>query len=256
MSTFYVRARRSKSMGIYTNQVSAAPMSMNALRDAILLNNAGVRFLQCGDLEYSLHSFQRAISSVKLSSTIASEEKPLKLCNEEVSNDSLGSCQYHHEEEPMCNTMHQLDGLKNDISFIYNRPLLITTEVSIQSAEQLNSLMLSTSTYIVFNFALACHVCGKLCGKEEYLTRASRFYQLTLKVLASAEAACCSLNQDSMHPMLQCVTLNNLAQLRYEQCDYKTCQIYIHAMHVHFLMNAECLNAFLDAEEIEEIMLV
>lgn len=228
---------------------------MNPLRDAILLNNAGVRLLNRGSVEHALHSFQCAVSSIKVATTSARFENPQTLFG--APNDSE---RYNRQEVAaqvsetnMAETKLRLDGLKNGVSYIYNRPLLIPTDFAIYSIEQLNSVILSASTYIVFNFALACHLCGKMSGREDYLMRAARLYELTLKVLGSSEATTCP-NHDTMHTILECLTLNNLAQMYYEQCDYKACQIYMDAMYDLF-MTAERLDAFLDAHEMEEIML-
>lgn len=228
---------------------------MNPLRDAILLNNTGVQLLNRGSLEHALHSFQCAVSSIKMATTCASLEHPQALFD--GPNDSGRYIQREGAaqgaETNRAETKLRLDGLKNGVSYIYNRPLMIPTDFPIYNIEQLNSVILSASTYIVFNFALACHLCGKVSGREDYLMRAARLYELTLKVLGSSEATTCT-NHDTMHAILECLTLNNLAQMYYEQCDYKTCQIYMDAMYDLF-MTAERLDAFLDAHEMEEIML-
>ena len=220
---------------------------MNPLRQAVLLNNAGVRLLDHGNLDHALHSFQCAVSSIKVATTAATFEKPLEL----FAPPKDDSHRFKTTTTPQEDVTLRLDGLKNGVSYIYNRPLLIPTDFSIQSIEQLNSVILSASTYIVFNFALACHLCGKTSGREDYLFRAARLYELTLKVLGSAEA---TRDRSSMLAILECLTLNNLAQMYYEQCDYKTCQIYMDAMHDLF-MTADRLDTFLDAHEMEEIML-
>jgi hypothetical protein len=238
---------------------------MNPLHEAILLNNAGVRLLDCGNVEHALHSFQCAVSSVKMATTTAASfEKPLFRADATLNDSSR--CKSLPESAPQDMVLSsssncmvgepklRLDGLKNGVSYIFNRPLVFPANLSIQSSEQLNSAILSASTFIVFNFALACHFFGKTCGKEDYLTRAARLYELTLKVLGSASASCATHNDRSMYSILECLTLNNLAQLYYEQCDYATCQMYMDAMYDLF-MSAERMDGFLDAQEMEEIML-
>jgi hypothetical protein len=44
---------------------------MDPLRDAILLNNAGVNFLDCDNMDDALHAFQCAVASVKVATTAA-----------------------------------------------------------------------------------------------------------------------------------------------------------------------------------------
>ena len=124
-----------------------------------------------------------------------------------------------------------LDSLNVGISYIYNRPLLIPTDITIQSMEHMNSVVVTASTYIIFNFALTCHVVGKHTGKESYFIRAMRLYELTLKVLETAQSSNGSSYVHEMHSVLECLALNNLAQMHYELCDYRSSQFYMDSMY-------------------------
>lgn len=147
-----------------------------------------------------------------------------------------------------------LDGLNNGISYIYNRPLLIPSDIVIQSIEHMNSVVVTASTYIIFNFALTCHAVGKHTGKESYVTRAMRLYELTLKVLDTAQSSSNSPSVHEMHSVLECLALNNLAQMHYELCDYQSSQFYMDYMH-SLLMTIKRMDEYLEEKELEEIML-
>ena len=157
------------------------------------------------------------------------------------------------QQQPSFRTL--LDSLNVGISFIYNRPLFIPTDISIQSMEHLNSVVVTASTYIIFNFALTCQLVGKHTGKESYLIRAMRLYELTLKVLETAKSSS-STNPhvQEMHSVLECLALNNLAQMHYELCDYRSSQFYMDSMH-SILVTIKRLDEYLDENEMEEIML-
>ena len=148
-----------------------------------------------------------------------------------------------------------LDGLNVGISYIYNRPLLIPTDITIRSMEHMNSVVVTASTYIIFNFALTCHAVGRHTGKESYFIRAMRLYELTLKVLETAQASSSSSPYvHEMHSVLECLTFNNLAQMHYELCDYRSSQFYMDSMHA-LLINIKRMHAYLEENELEEIML-
>jgi hypothetical protein len=147
-----------------------------------------------------------------------------------------------------------LDGLNVGISYIYNRPLLIPTDISIQSMEHMNSVVVTASTYIIFNFALTCHLVGKHTGKDSYFIRAMRLYELTLKVLETAQSNSSTPCVHEMHSVLECLALNNLAQMHYELCDYRSSQFYMDSMYA-LLITIKRMDTYLEENELEEIML-
>ena len=147
-----------------------------------------------------------------------------------------------------------LDGLNTGISYIYNRPLLIPSDITFQSMEHMNSVVVTASIYIIFNFALACHGVGKHTGKESYLIRAMRLYELTLKVLDSTHSNGSSAYAHEMHSVLECLAFNNLAQLHNEYCNYQASQYYLDSMYA-ILKTINHLDAYLEENELEEIML-
>ena len=233
-----------------------------SLRDAIHLNNAGVKSLNNGQIESAIQSFQRAVAAVKLAAgngTTADDDR----ADDDISSQYRNmhdECTYisntipsddDHESESQCSG-GILRGLQHDSSYLYNRPLLIPTDITIQSIEHLNSVVLTSSTYIIFNFALACHFVGISFHDGSSLIRATRLYELTLTVLASAKNG--TSHQHEMHSIVECLTMNNLGQMHYDQCDYHKCQSYMDAVYDIFL-TVDCIDSFLDEYEMNEIML-
>lgn len=211
---------------------------MNPLQEAIMINNEGVRLLSYGNISCALHSFQNAVTMMK-EVAVAQAEKPRAI----PPNDS--SCSRF---EPAPERPGNLVGLQNEACYIYDRPLLIPTDFNIATLEEQDSFMLMSSTFVIFNFALACHQFGKISGNEVHLLRAGQLYELTLKILSSAE------RDHAMHSVLQCLALNNLAQLHYDQCDYQKSQSYMESMF-DLVMTTDCLDTHLSEKEVEELML-
>jgi hypothetical protein len=263
-------------------------IAMDPLRNAILLNNTGVEQLDFGHIDGALYSFQCAVASVKVATAMStacdgrafhvfSNEKPTlsshtvrrfpptftTTYNDELSSRQVGKRSANDSttvpnSSPSSTTSHPrgvlLSGLNSGLSYIYNRPLLIPTDITIQNLDHMNSVVVTSSIYIIFNFALACHLVGKCSGKENYMIRAVRLYELTLKVLDTAQHQRDNCYQHEILSVLECLTLNNLAQIHYEQCNYKLSQFYMDNMY-ELLMNVQCMDAYLDENELEEMML-
>jgi hypothetical protein len=134
------------------------------------------------------------------------------------------------------------------VCYIYDRPLLIPTVPRFQTQDDLDVFVLTTSTYIIFNFALACHQFGKVYGDEDALKRAGCLYNLTIKSLANDDHA------TPVHVALQCLALNNLAQLHYDHCDFVKSQGCLEIMY-DLVIRTDCLDKYLNDNETEELML-
>ena len=224
---------------------------MESLRNAILLNNVGVRHLDCSNVNGAMHSFQCAVAAVKVAIAMSTDPNVLMLDqppttttttvpprfpphgkNADNHDEILSSSIYQASKSKTATTASfatntevqatvavlpqqpstsaLLDGINVGISYIYNRPFLISTDISIQNMDHMNSVVATASTYIIFNFALTCHVVGKQTGNERYMIRAMRLYELTLKVLHTAQSSSgCSPYVREMHSVLECLTLNN-----------------------------------------------
>jgi hypothetical protein len=132
---------------------------------------------------------------------------------------------------------------------VYDRPLLLPTDVTIKSQDEVESIILTASTSIIFNLALSCHQQGTITGNEILLKKAARLYALVVRILDNADS------DDEVHYVLKCLALNNGAQLHYEQCDYDLSQICMEEMF-HLLMQTDCLlDDFLEADEADQVRL-
>lgn len=211
------------------------------LQEAIMINNEGAHLLSCGNASGALHSFQSAIATMKTAASSSSHTgAPRTACQNYRAYCSL----FKLEQRPDVPVGLQ----KNEQHYVYNRPLLISTDFEILSEVDQDAFVHTSSTCVIFNFALACHQLGKSSGHEASLRRAGQLYSLTLKTLSGRE------NISDLHAVLQCLALNNLAQLHYDQCDYQGSQSCMETMY-ELVTTTDCLQVYLDETEAEEIML-
>lgn len=212
---------------------------MIPLQQAITFNNEGVQLLNSGNIPGALHAFQTALVTMKAAAACHSELIPRTV----LQND---------QDDRLLSVLGQqsgsLDGLQNEHCYIYDRPILIPTDMEVLCQGDLDSFVLTASTFVIFNFALTYHQQSKFSGHEGPLRRAGQLYSLTLKTLASVES-----NKD-LHAVLQCLSLNNLAQLYYDQCEYRKSQSCLEMLH-ELVIATDCIKDYLDETEAEEIML-
>ena len=210
---------------------------MNPLEKAIMINNEGVHRLNFGNISGALHAFQSAVVVMK-EAAVSHAEYPA------LPNDRNDCSLWGVEPRP-----GNLVGLQNEHCYVFTRPLLIPTDVKISTPEELDSFVLTSSAIVIFNFALASHQFGNISGQQAPLRRAGRLYDLTLKILVRGEN-----HYHHMHAILQCLALNNLAQLCYDQCDYAKSQTCIETMY-DLVATTDCLDSHLNEHEAAEIML-
>lgn len=118
----------------------------------------------------------------------------------------------------------------------------------IYSRDDVDSIVLTSSTSIIFNLALACHQYGKITGQELPLAKAGHLYSLIVNILDGED------RNNKTHGALQCLALNNLAQLHYEHCDNKKSASCMASMY-DLLKFTDYLEAYLDEDEADEIRL-
>lgn len=221
---------------------------MNSLDKAIAINNEGVRLLGVGNCSAGLQEFQRAIVLLRQ----ASEELDPRTgaLPAESSEDGRDDSSAYFCVGP---SSRNLTGLQNAHCYVYDRPLLLPTKMAISCLEEFDSVVLTLSTSVIFNMALACHQHGQVTGLAVALTKSANLYEFIVKVLND--------NNDGVvdeleHHMLLCLALNNLAQLHYDSCDYQKCQIYLDKLFDVVVASPYCLDdSCLNEEDVEEIML-
>jgi hypothetical protein len=205
------------------------------LQQAIMHNNEGVHHLNCGNISGALLAFQSAISFMK-EATACHADKPRSILHIDWV--------FSREQQPGA-----LDGLQSEHGYVYDRPILIPTDLGIFTSHELYSVVLTSGSFIIFNFALACQYDGKITGNKVPLQKARQLYELVLKMLTSEESNC-----NNCCVVLQCLVLNNLAQLHHDQCNYRKSQSCMQSLYDH-IITTNCLDIYLDATEAEEIML-
>lgn len=227
---------------------------MNSLLEAIAINNEGVRLLKAGNLSAGLDAFHRAALLMRDSAEDVAEWtrdlQPERPCNNNNHSNNSSNSVICFEQRPCQST---LAGLQSGHCYVYDRPLLLPTDLlTISSRDDADSIVLTSSASIIFNLALACHQHGKITGQEQPLTKACHLYGLVVKIIDGA-------NDDDdkaahHHGALHCLALNNLAQLHYEQCDYKKSATCMASMF-DLLQFTDYLEAYLEETEADEIRL-
>lgn len=205
-----------------------------------MINNVGVNHLRNGNISRASHAFQSAIVIILEAATSITEQIQTNILQNNHNDCSLFSL----EQRPVT-----LTGLHNEHCYVYNRPLIVQADLNMLSHEDLDSFVLTFSTVVVFNFALACHQQGNISGAEVSLLKAGQMYSMALQILASKE-----INNNDCHAVLQCLALNNLAQLHYDRCDYQKSQSCMSTV-LDIVTTTICLSDHLDEKESEEIMM-
>lgn len=112
--------------------------------------------------------------------------------------------------------------------YVYDRALFLSTNgSSIHGNRRNNSAVndddidtatFETSTVLVFNFAIACHVNGVQNNQTWAMHHALHLYQLTIRMLHQANNI-----DNTFSAILMCLALNNMATIQYELCNYTNC---------------------------------
>lgn len=222
---------------------------MNTLNDAIMLNNEGARLLAMGNSTEALHLMQNAVHAMKDLPQSSADPSNLFATQHNTSKHPCAAREmqlkkeHHHVE---------IDGLL----YVYNRPLIIPTNTTIVMSEDMDSFVEVVSTYLIFNFALACHQFGKISGKDVPLKRAMELYDLFIRTVSRLSANTRRNDVRQNYATLQCLVLSNLGQLYYDQCDYNDSQYCMDCM-VDMIESTSCLNdtEYLTTLETEELLL-
>ena len=227
------------------------------LHQAVATNNEAVYLLDSGNLAEAVCAFQRAVAIMKVAASSSVPPPPSGIRSQHrkkgaVTADSLFG--FHHSSA--------LPGLQYGHAFVYDRPLLIpqaaaSLDLASASPSEVDSIVTVTSTILMFNFAMACHHIGKITGQDAPLQNAYELYGLVLQCLQ------CSNNDephhhpdDSVTLVLQCLALNNLAQLQYcEYCEFEKSRLCLDELLRTASKCACCFDLYLAPDQVEELML-
>jgi hypothetical protein len=229
---------------------------MDPLTQATMLNNEGVHLLDSGEITGSIQLFERIVVLLKDFTHSCSGDKVRSIPSldgpkEIAASQPVKTCESQANLQQL--TGAKLDGLQNGHCYVYDRPLLLPTQFATSTQQDIDSYMLTLTSYIMFNFALACHQYGKLSGREAPLSQASNLYDLVLTILCRSDI------DNSTHSVFKCLALNNLAQLHYEACEYEKSQHCVACLY-DLIIWTECLDSpssrcHLSETEVEEIKL-
>lgn len=140
-----------------------------------------------------------------------------------------------------------LTGLTSEAGYVYNRPLLLPTNLStITNRTDMEAFGLMVSTTVIFNLALAWHQFAAITGAEAPLFRAGKIYDFIVQVLDRDD------EDDASRNVMRCVALNNRAQIFYQQADYVSSQMCMGDVF-ELLSMSEHLETYLGETEAQEI---
>jgi hypothetical protein len=214
---------------------------MNVLNEAIQLNNAGVKLHQQGQWASCLSTFQRAVDTLRVMSEQVSQWRQchapsISLIGTHQSSFCLETCR------------RRAGSLVPGQYFVYNRSLLLSIVSKVSDLDELSAIILTASVSMIFNMAIAWHEFGQLTCNETYLAKAGQLYDIVLSILDSNN----SIPGDESFAVMNCLVLNNRAQLHYEQCDYVQSERCVDGIR-YLLLSTDVLEAYLDVEEVDEM---
>ena len=215
---------------------------MNTLQRAVYLNNRGVSLLESNDTVSAIQVLQAGIQSIKLSA----QDQSLN----DTTQDSYIDC---YESNFRVTTGKKVNGLKDELYYTYDRPLLLTIGKTpvFPEADSSWDIYLG-SLVLMFNLALAYHQHAKQSGLSGSLQHAIKMYKVAMKMADGLEVDQC------LGRALTCFILNNLASLHSDICEYETCGYCLKCIKDSFWSDANLdlfSMGFLDEEEWVEIKL-
>jgi hypothetical protein len=203
---------------------------MNSIKYACSLNNQGVDFLVSGQSTRAMKAFQSAVGLL-----------------EKAVNDAVRTSYTEMNfvsQEPFCASVSTVPGLQDMHCYVYDHGIIITDTSNGESDE-----MLSLYTAIVlFNWALTSHRQGIL-GSEKSSKKASLLYSLAEQLLAR-----CTTMENTSTTILTLLTLNNKAQIHYDQCEYVQSVDCMKAI-LKIMGSVQGLYSTLGHEDVEGILL-
>jgi hypothetical protein len=207
---------------------------MDPLEQASFLNVEAIRLLESGKCLEAISTLKRGIAGLKVHSVPS-----------RVGDPSIGytdSClttqpaRAEAREGKKRKTLHQAQ------SFVFTRPL----HFSVSSTKHESGFM-AASSILLFNLGLACQTLRSIPP-----SRAAKCYNLALSFASRFTS------DDGIHSLLQCLILNNLAHLHFDECDYAKSQQCMQSMQI--LVRTGCLDGstashYLSKDDTDELKL-
>jgi hypothetical protein len=220
---------------------------MNTLERATRLNNKGAYLLESNSIVSAIQVLQSGLQSIKayaheagIGATESKRPIPTPCVDDIYFRVTVGT---------------KLVGLQDEYFYTYNRPLLLnlgsTIPVNSDIIETPKDVYVAT-VVIIFNLALAYHHHAKKCGLTSSIKHAIKMYRLAIKM-----ADCMEIDQ-FFGKALTCFTLNNLANLHSNLCEYEASKYCLKCIKDSFWNDAHIdvfVIDFLEEEEWVEIKL-
>jgi hypothetical protein len=206
---------------------------MNALLEAVHANNECVKLFDDGNIADGLLALRRAYTG--LWSAKAPQVTDRLFPRETFPSE--GGC-----------GQRQSCGLQNGHFYVYDRLVLLPADVDKSSlAPDTGIFDFTVRTSILFNMAVGYHIQGMQWGRGSLLKLSSHLYDVVLAALDDVTD-----DADASIRVLKCLTLNNRAQLYFEQMDFDEGMDCIDEMCV-LLLSTDPLDNFIDIDDVAEI---
>jgi hypothetical protein len=207
---------------------------MDTIEQASSLNVEAIHLLESGKCLEAISTLKRGIAGLKVHSVPS-----------RVGDPSIGYTDSYLTAQPVRTaagegtkrkTLHQAQ------SFVFTRPLLFSV-----SSTKHESAFMAASSILLFNLGLACQTLSSIPP-----SRAAKCYNLAFSIASRFTS------DDGIHALLQCLILNNLAHLHFEECEYAKSHQCMQNMQL--LVRTGCLDGstasrYLSKDDTDELKL-
>jgi hypothetical protein len=217
---------------------------MSLLIQAIVDNNDGVRMIDSGQELNGIAAFQRSLTTMH------------------TFNQSLENSTSHHAASAANPQYSQVDLVQQHLvvdacaeqrtsghMHVYTLPFALLTRENVNPSScpvASESMLSMLSMAVLFNIAVVTHTHGSQTGKSLVQHQAIRIYELIIQIEQIGG------NGENANHLLQCLTLNNMAQLHYECSEFEKSYLCLELM-ADLLRTNDCLDDYLDEFEANEI---
>jgi hypothetical protein len=194
---------------------------MHPLLQAILWNNEGARLVQLGELHDATFWIHHAALVIKNASMLPLPAKSADgCCTVHVNDDDRSKAEpslwqrkvaaLGHEQECV-RRFHQQ--MSNSVISVYQHPIVLSTDMIVDSAEDAARVMQPVHGAILFNLALTSHLSGlaTTTDVEDLFDHALELYHCSLGLVNSEGPNGSGKSYDN--PIWACCILNNMAHI-------------------------------------------
>ena len=182
-------------------------INMNPIQRTSALNNLGISLLETKDTMNAIQTFRTAVNLMKdftfeLTEQLLKYQHQQRLYHQSFISSSPSSVIMNQDAitsmfttpygtfQPCSKVQaaNEIDGLNNGYYYVFNRPLLLPTDVTYTGWQgKDNTDMVTASAVLVFNFGLACHHFAMESGQSDVLHQAMQIYELALRMVYQSE---------------------------------------------------------------------